>query len=228
MLLPWTRPLGEAEVRWEGATGPLALSVGAGAGPGSRGCAVLGGSRRLLWPRRLRRRAAEEPACLPLGEPLRRTSCPEVSSGAQALKELKEERQGVAGWFSAPQGLRTSGYRETPVCRPLARGPQSRAEARLTNLFREAPACRCVGGQAAAWCPALPRNRLWEAGCLRCTGWASASAGLKLGFICCPPPAASRRGWQSCGHRAGCVLPPLLAAGPAGLRWSVVGRAWWF
>lgn len=50
VLLPWTRPLGEAEVRWEAATGPLALSVGAGAGPGSRGCAVLGWSGRLLWP----------------------------------------------------------------------------------------------------------------------------------------------------------------------------------
>lgn len=200
----------------------LALVLAAGAVRCWAGAAASCGHGGLWW------RAAEEPASLPLGEPVRRTSCPGVKSGAHALKELKEERQGVASWFSAspmPQNLRLQG--DSCLQASGQRGPSSRAEARLKNLFREAPTGSCVGGRAAAWRPAPPRNR---------PGRRAASVhwvGLGLsrsqaGLYMLTPPAASRRDWQSCGHRAGCVLPPLLAAGPAGLWWSVVGRAWWF
>lgn len=205
----WSCPgpvtLGEAEVRWEGATGPLALSVRAGAGPGIQGCAMLGWSRHLLWPWQAVQRAAEEPASVPLGEPVRRASCPRVSIGAQALKELGERGRGwLTGslpseaseplaegrllfeglWPAGPKQL-NRGQADNRVqggtCRQLCGRSGSRVA--YGSALRLA-----LGGGAASGALGGPRPR-------QVSGWASHTA---------LPPAASWRGWQSsCGQSWG-------------------------
>lgn len=57
--------------------------------------------------------AAQEPASLSLGELVRRASCPGVSTGAQAMKELGEERP---GWLAGPLPPKAS---ESPAARTL-------------------------------------------------------------------------------------------------------------
>lgn len=163
--------------------------------------------------------AAQEPASLSLGELVRRASCPGVSTGAQAMKELGEERP---GWLAGSLPPKAS---ESPAARTLVfaglTNPSSWAKARLATLFRDVPQGSSLGSRAAVWPPAVPRDRLWKVGLPQVKwvglGLSRSQAGLHIPLLLQQIPG---RGWQSsCGHTDGGVLPPLLAAGHA---WPLV------